>query len=367
MTANTNNNDTQIKTSGGSLTNKSIGNHKSDNKEARIQALWKLYNHCWHERKQLNRNATFLIPLIVERLEEESEPEILDLILFHLAHLATGHPGPPTRAAVQWVFDTYDAIYEGLDIYLDLLAHPSPQVRIAAAYTLSCCKSEAVAGICTHLCRRFGSETDMMVKSTILLCLAFLSVKIPVSPGFFESILNSKEEEIVKLAGVCALASVTEENMPDYACDLLVHLWSKPELLQRLANHYDGRMVNIHYKRLLSFIIPLGDRHAGKMIPVLWKGIQYDQVEAIDLAFPNMTYGMGEFPEGTRIHNLTENQQLVLRLIADTTKTGQESIYRRGILKFIGIGPVSPSDGYYARKMLKRFLNGAKVKYDQKK
>ncbi len=313
----------------------------------------------------MDRDAFFLVQFLVECLQKESEPEILDLILFHLAHLATVSPCRPTQVALEWVLATYDEVYEGIDIYLDLLAHPSPQVRIAAAYTLSCCKSEVATRICSQLSRRFDGEPDVMVRSTILLCLAFLNEKISVSPGLFESILNSKEEEIVKLAGVCALAYVTGENMPDYACDLLVHLWDKPQWLKRLANHYDRRMVKIHRQRLVDFIRPLGHRHAGQTIPVLWKGIQYYQFEAIDLAFAEIAFGIEKLPEGIRIHDLTDNQQLVLRLIADTTKTGQEPIYRKRTLKFIGIGQVSPSDGYYARKKLLSFLNGAKVKYDK--
>nr|WP_201280344.1 HEAT repeat domain-containing protein [Hassalia byssoidea] len=199
--------------------------------EARKEALTDLFDMIWHQGT-LSWSASFAVPFLIERLQQEPEAELLENILLDLVHLGTGssfcdaHQNlsiyedkrntlefqQQMQEELEGVRATYQAVYKGVNIYFDLLEHESPQVRIAAAYTLSCCKSEA-ARICTKLYARFSCEPDELVKATISLCLAFLSKSTPVQIAFFEQVLKSNESDIVKLSAAITLAYIASEHM----------------------------------------------------------------------------------------------------------------------------------------------------------
>ena len=130
----------------------------SDNKEVRKKALWDLFELCWHQGT-LYWQAAFVAPFLIERLRHESEPDLLDIILRNLVHLATGFPTGKTSEELYWARATYGQVYREIDVYLDLLEHSSSQVRIAAVYILAFCKRDA-AMICTKLCRHFDNEPE---------------------------------------------------------------------------------------------------------------------------------------------------------------------------------------------------------------
>ncbi|MBC6424663.1 MAG: hypothetical protein GDA38_26765 [Hormoscilla sp. SP12CHS1] len=223
---------------------------------------------------------------------------------------------------------------------------------------LAFCKRDA-AMICAKLCRYFRNEPEEMVRATIPYCLAFISDNTPVDTMFFEELLNSDDAEIVKLAAGNTLAYVAGENMPEYALSILVRLWENTKLVDRLAKHSDP-METIHYKKLLDFLTPLSDRQIANIIPSIWQELDeyYHDLDATELAFGDLFRKKEKLPSGTTIHDFTDSQQLVLKLIADDTSTGQESCYRY-TLESIGISsPVHRKDESSARENLMRFLNG---------
>ncbi len=59
----------------------------SDNKKVREKALWDLFELCWHQGT-LYWQAAFVAPFLIERLPHESEPELLEIILWIFAPLA---------------------------------------------------------------------------------------------------------------------------------------------------------------------------------------------------------------------------------------------------------------------------------------
>jgi len=156
--------------------------------------------------------------------------------------------------------------------------------------------------------------------------------------------------------------------MSEYALSILVRLWANPKLVDRLAEYCDP-MITTHYKTLPDFLNHLSDRQIAKIIPSIWiweYDVQYCyEFDAIELAFGELFRKKKKLPEGTTIHDLTDSQQLVLKLIADDTSTGQESRYRY-TLESIGISsPVHRKDESSARENLMRFLNGEKLEYDR--
>jgi hypothetical protein len=76
-----------------------------------------------------------------------------------------------------------------------------------------------------------------------------------------------------------------------------------------------------------------------------------------------LVFGQSQIPEGATVHDLTPNQRVIIKAIADNASTGQEMLYRDGTLNFMGICAVSQSAGSQARDKLVRFLNGQTLEY----
>ena len=350
----------------------------ADKKKVRSKAQMELWYASWHQGT-LNWPAYFVVPFLQERLSRESEPDLLEMILFDLAHLATAatffgtqpdleceilevdraYPSEyegKLQNELRWVQATYQAVYKGVNLYLNLLEHDSPNVRIAAAYTLSCCQPEA-ARICSLMIQHFACESDAMMKATIPLCLAVLSKSTFVDAAFCEEIVNSNESDIVKLSAGVSLAYIVGENISGDAFNLLLSLIKNEELFTRLCEHYDNPMATAHHWMIIDFFSRLDDSKLAQVLVVLAESGQqiYDWDLLLELAFDCQ-----DISEGTTIDQLTEPQQVILRLIADSITTDQERLNRNGILIFMGI----KQEGLAAQEKLINFLNGEPLKYD---
>ena len=208
---------------------------------------------------------------------------------------------------------------------------------------------------------RFRCEPDELVKTTIPLCLAFLSKSTRVHMEFFEEVLKSNESDLVKLSVAVSLAYIAGEHMSDEALEILVNKIKNPNLFSRLCEHYENPMLTAHYLLVIDFLTRLDERQMPRVIQALleaWAVPDYLDL-LIELAFQE-----NKIPSGSTINDLTESQQLVLRAIADSTSTGLEMLYRNGTLDFMGIRAVSPAHGSSAREKLIEFLNGEKLRYD---
>ena len=56
--------------------------------EARKEALTDLFDMIWHQGT-LSWSASFAVPFLIERLQQEPEAELLEEILLDLVHLGT--------------------------------------------------------------------------------------------------------------------------------------------------------------------------------------------------------------------------------------------------------------------------------------
>ncbi len=351
----------------------------SSDEDVRKIAESELFDMIWHQGS-IGYQSAFPVPYLIERLKYETNLEILESILLDLAHLATGTSFCETHQNLSYYKDrrdteefqermkeeilyanaTHTAVYKGIDIYLNLLEHDSYLIRIAAAYTLSCCKVN-LDRICFSLYARFDQESDEMVKVNISLCLAFINKTYPIQISFFEDILKSDESDIVKLTAGIALAFVAGVNMSDEFLEIFAKQLEKTEIFENLREHYENYMLTAHYTSVVEYLINLNDRQITKILPALKKiwADSYYLDDLVDFVFRDEIIA-----EGSTINDLTENQKIVLQTVIENTITGQEQIYEYG-LKFMGIKCISSSLGSYARDKLIRFMNGEKLKYDE--
>ncbi|HAZ48707.1 MAG TPA: hypothetical protein DDW76_17520 [Cyanobacteria bacterium UBA11369] len=365
----------QLETELGADMVSAIRHLSSDEKDVRSQALNDLFDLSWHQGSLCWR-AAFAVPFLIEHLQLESEEDFLYNILLDLAHIGTGTSFCDVRKDLSlyanrrntpefqeqmeeelyWVEKTYEAVYKGVDVYLNLLEHDAPKARIGAAYTLSCCKLDA-ARICDRMRDRFHKESEEMVKATLALCLAILSNNTPLETGFFEEILDSNLSDIVKVSAAIAIAYIAGTNISENALQALVHLIEKPDLFVRLCNHYENHMATAHNLIVSDFLWRLNDEQMAHIIPVMAQKVEelpygYDTI--IELAFQNK-----KLPEGITIHDLTANQQFVLQAIVnDDTLWKPRDSYISSILNYLGI------KGSPLREKLIRFLNGDALDYD---
>ena len=205
--------------------------------------------------------------------------------------------------------------------------------------------------------QHFACESDEMVKATIPLCLAFISKSTLVDADFCEEIVNSNESDIVKLSAGVSLAYIVGENISGDAFNLLLSLIKNEKLFTRLCEHYDNPMATAHHSMIIDFFSRLDDSKLARVLVVLAESGQ--QIYEWDLLL-ELAFNCQNISQGTTIDRLTEPQQVILRLIADSITTDQERLNRNGILIFMGIR----QEGLAAREKLISFLNGEPLKYD---
>jgi HEAT repeat protein len=163
----------------------------SDKKEICDDALHQLYSNIWHQGTVYQATA-YAVPFLIELLDAPAvlcRAEILAL----LQALASGssyldvHQGmdwyrnerqterfqTEIRRELDWVRAAHVAVLEGTPVYLRLLSHAEPSVRVLAPYVLGICRERAQE-IEPALRVRVAIEDDPEVKASIFMALAQL-------------------------------------------------------------------------------------------------------------------------------------------------------------------------------------------------
>lgn len=349
-----------------------IRNLASNDQDIRSESLWNLFDSIYHQGT-LSPKAAFAVPFLVTRLQQETEPGILVNILYVLASLATGdsyhdiNPGLRNDAqrntiefqekmeeALNDVKATYTAVYKGINNYLDLLEHQSKDIRIAAACLLSCCKQD-LAKICSNFYAKFDRESDELVKAAIPLCLAYLRKITPVQIVFLDEILETNENDIVKLSAAISIAYIAGEHMSDRALDILVDKLQKPKLLNKLCDNFESVIVNFYYLSILDFFTHLNYKQMARVIPILLEIEEkhYGLDDLFELVFNNRI-----IPEGSFFQDLTDTEQSIIKAVVGDNTLHNVS-YMGGFLGKLG------GDGLVVKGKLIGFINGERLKYNR--
>src|SRR5262249_10629857 len=159
----------------------------------------------WHQDTVYEATA-YAVPFLIELLESEnvlSKNEIL-VLLGTLASSSSSQAIHQKQA--------HDAVACGVKIYVTLLDHDDPDVRVGASYTLFCLAERAPEAL-PILQRHLASERKQHVRASLLLCMWSFSPNLlrEYRPLFQERMKVAGEASLVKLAAAMALIRSTED------------------------------------------------------------------------------------------------------------------------------------------------------------
>ncbi|MGL5807347.1 MAG: hypothetical protein ACRC2R_15555 [Xenococcaceae cyanobacterium] len=227
----------------------------SEDLSTRKQALDDLFEICWHQGS-VSEKSYLAIPCMIERLETETDIDLLEWLISKIYHIGTGtsyhdthqtlihyrerKETPEYQAKIveelNWVDAVTREFNKGVEVYLKLLEHYSPKIRFEAIYCLSCCLANTEY-ICHQLYDRFTNESDGKIRTIIPLCLAFMSNTEAIDLAFLEKIIDLEASDLVKLSASIALAFITKEKLSDRYMDNLIVLITKPNLFKSICEY----------------------------------------------------------------------------------------------------------------------------------
>jgi len=314
------------------------------------EALETLYYNVWHQGTP-GKDTAPAVRLLIERLRDDLIQDKDELLLL-LAYIARGNSYMDTgqrlaNGTVEWerqehtdrfvqdgdcVQNVYEAVREGVEVYLDLLKHGEAAIRMCAAYTLGCFK-EYAAAIIPVLHVYIAAEEDELAGSSMLLSLGTLSAEYDLtSQQLLLEALKGEGSDLVKLAAALALARLNRHDMPAEAVRVLVDTlvktgpvadlylelpWTDSCLVDDISNAFYG----------------LGPQAGSAAIPML--------IEAFGTATSHSLLGIADVLlhlafKGERINTditaptLTSEQRLVLTTIANSSSAWVINIINKG-------------------------------------
>src|SRR5215469_12725733 len=326
------------------------GSLQLDEVQAHDEALETLYYNIWHQ-STLSKDTVSAVQVLIKRLGDDSVQDKDELLLL-LAYIARGNSymdsqqHPAYSAAEQerrehtervvhecdCVQLIYEAVREGVEVYLDMLRHGEATIRMCAAYTLACFK-EYAAAIIPVLHVSIAAEEDELARSSMLLSLGALSAEYDLtSQQLLLEVLKGEGSDLVKLAAALALARLDRHDTPAEAIRVLVDTlvetgavadlylelpWTDSCLVDDISNTFYG----------------LGPQAGSAAIPML--------IEAFGTATSHSLLGIADVLlhlafKGERINTditaptLTSEQRLVLTTIANSSSAWVINIINKG-------------------------------------
>ncbi|MBD1920766.1 hypothetical protein H6F77_06665 [Microcoleus sp. FACHB-831] len=320
-----------------------IRNLASDNADIRGKAINELYSNICHQGT-VYEATSYAVPFLIELLQSETVQD-KDEILTLLAYLAQGRsyldvheiseeplePNTPEFVKNQlekeieliWVNNVRDAVYAGKDVYLNLLEHNDPNIRMTAAYTLAFCR-ESVVGIISQMFKHLEQEAEPRVKASMVLSLGNLAVHQPELVEslikLFEAIMNSEANNLVTLAAAMALAKLAKEQTPPDAVEVLVNVMAEPQLVSGLYSQLPWANGNV----VADVSQCLGDLKADAiafLIPPLMQTLEFvDASSALSIAemLLYLAFTGKKVSAKVKIEELNETQRMVVKAIAQS-------------------------------------------------
>ncbi len=209
----------------------------TDDEALRRKAMFELYGTIWHQGT-VYEASSYAVPFLIELLESESVQGKGD-ILGLLASLASGSSykavhqhaqarifgeefvqSPQYQAELQqelaWVQQAHYAVAGAINLYLRLLEHSDPKVRVCVLYLLLSlpeCLRDSRPVLRKHL----QDEKDRQVRASLLLALAAVTPEYAQEYGQIcrEIASNQREPALVRLAAAIALLSLQQESNSD--------------------------------------------------------------------------------------------------------------------------------------------------------
>ncbi len=313
------------------------------------EALETLYFNIWY-RGTAGRDTATAVRGLIELLQGDSiqgQDELL-LLLAYIArgnsymdtrqHLAYGAVERERRDIERFVQEgdctqnVYEAVREGVEVYLDLLKHGEAAIRTCAAYTLACFK-EYAAAIIPVLHVYIATEEDELARSSMLLSLGALSARYDLaSQQLLLEVLKGEANDLVKLAAALALARLDPHDTPPEAIrvlvDTLIETEPSADLYLELPWADNGIVEDISHA-----FYDLGPRAASIAIPMLIEALgtatAHSSLRIVD-ALLHLAFNGERINTDITSPTLTSEQRLVLTTIANSSSAWVIKIINKG-------------------------------------
>jgi hypothetical protein len=314
------------------------------------EALEALYYSIWHQ-STAGRDTASAVRLLIERLQDDSIQDKDELLLL-LAYIARGNSymdtqQPPACGTVErerrehigrfvqegdYAQNVYEAVREGVEVYLDLLKHGEAAIRTCAAYTLACFK-EYAAAIIPVLHVYIAAEEDELARSSMLLSLGALSAQYDLtSQQLLLEMLKGEASDLVKLAAALALARLDRHDTPPEAMrvlvDTLIETEPSAELYLELPWADNGIVEDISHA-----FYDLGPCAASIAIPMLIEALgtatAHSSLRIVD-ALLHLAFNGERINTDITSPTLTSEQRLVLTTIANSSSAWVIKIINKG-------------------------------------
>ncbi|MBD2182761.1 HEAT repeat domain-containing protein [Planktothrix sp. FACHB-1355] len=324
----------------------------SENTELREAAIYELYGNIWHQGSVYEASA-FAIPFLIELLQNEHVQK-KEQILILLAYLARGNswhkkhqnsifliddrdtPEFQEKVKIEqtWVVNARNRVYEGLRLYLNLLADADPKIRIASAYTLACLPDRAPE-IIPEMLKCLHREADRQAKASMVLSLGTLVEPESKYLALFTEILHSKTSDLVKLVAAMMLTQLARNKTPQEAIAFLVNTISDSKSVAELYSQLpwaDGDVVAdvsryFCYLEAESNQFPLTD-----LIEALSTVDAYSALTVAETLL-YVTFNGKTILADEKMSELTKTQRIVLSAIAQSENTWKYDANMSQILK----------------------------------
>jgi HEAT repeat protein len=296
----------------------------SDHAGKREGALDALFSTIWHQGTVYSASAA-AVPFLIELSMSDAQgdlPAILDL----LAHLATGSSYldahqhlshlEEERAAPEFadrlagelvhVRAAKEAVARGASVYARRLRHEDPAVRVAAAYLLGLCPSDASRDALKKCARDDGEPAVRAVAAFALGCIA----DDALAPEVREMLEDETEHPAVRLYAGFGLARGAA-TLTDEALDALAELVDDAELFAQLDELHDNA-ARMSYGPLADCLLGLPPSSRARLVPALGRALETIRGrDALGLATAllGLSFADAKLPEGAGPEALSEVQR----------------------------------------------------------
>jgi HEAT repeat protein len=299
----------------------------SDHAGKREGALDALFSTIWHQGTVYSASAA-AVPFLIELAMSDAQgdlPAILDL----LAHLATGSSYldahqhlshfEEERAAPEFadrlagelvhVRAAKEAVVRGASVYARRLRHEDPAVRVAAAYLLGLCPSDASRAALKKCTADDAEPAVRAVAAFALGCIA----DDALAPEVREMLEDESEHPAVRLYAGFGLARGAA-TLTDEALDALAELVDDAELFAQLDELHDNA-ARMSYGPLADCLLGLPPSSRARLVPALGRALEAIRGrDALGLATAllGLAFADSKLPEGAGPEALNEVQRAAL-------------------------------------------------------
>jgi hypothetical protein len=170
--------------------------------------------------------AVYIVPFLIELLAHENVHDKQNIL--YLINCYTLHSCPEDWPEAAWREKTYQAIREGLNVYLELLHHPDETVRRETTDLLIGLHEDSVQ-IASALRLRLDAEEDYLLKAKMIWTIReivkreserFASIMAEYYQLFLDLTQNS--DEVIRLVAAASLTDVAKTETPPDVVRMIV-------------------------------------------------------------------------------------------------------------------------------------------------